>query len=217
VLQAEYKEFLALGHGDIFDLDITRAVVLDRFGEMKPPPWTLPGSDLSDYFNYNLDPESWRFYCSVIDAYRCDFGRTFLRRAFLQYLSFRHSVAVHPGAFGISSITLRPLSAERIGLACATAACILPEGTCVTHFEYPSTWHIFTLFRMASSGRLDKGCLKKLKCNIRVDRFFMRSSDVRQARIGESRTSLVMSRCGMHVVRSGLQQVSCFAGNSIVF
>lgn len=70
-MQAEYKEFLALGHGDIFDLDITRCVAVGPREDIRPAPWTLPGSDLSDYFNYNLDPESWRYYCAIIDAYRC--------------------------------------------------------------------------------------------------------------------------------------------------
>jgi len=70
-MQAEYKEFLALGHGDIFDLDITRCVAVGPREDIRPAPWTLPGSDLSDYFNYNLDPESWRYYCAIIDAFRC--------------------------------------------------------------------------------------------------------------------------------------------------
>jgi Fip1 motif len=71
VQQSEYKEFLALGHGDIFDLDITRTVTVDRNNEPRNPPWSLPGADLSDFFNYGMDPESWRFYCAIIEAYRC--------------------------------------------------------------------------------------------------------------------------------------------------
>jgi hypothetical protein len=70
-LQAEYKEFLALGHGDIFDLDVVRTVVIDKTGELRAPPWHFPGCDLSDYFNYGMDPESWRYYCAIIEAYRC--------------------------------------------------------------------------------------------------------------------------------------------------
>ena len=70
-MQAEYKEFLALGHGEIFDLDVMRTVVLDKMGEARPPPWHFPGCDLSDYFNYGMDPESWRFYCAIVAAFRC--------------------------------------------------------------------------------------------------------------------------------------------------
>ena len=70
-MQAEYKEFLALGHGDIFDLDVTRACALDRFGHPTQPPWTHHDTDLSDYFNYGMDLESWRYYKACVDAYKC--------------------------------------------------------------------------------------------------------------------------------------------------
>jgi hypothetical protein len=63
---------LALGHGDIFELDIVRAVAVDRFGNAQQPPWMMAGADLSDFFNYNLDGESWRYYCAAIAAYKCD-------------------------------------------------------------------------------------------------------------------------------------------------
>jgi hypothetical protein len=70
-LQAEYKEFLALGHGDIFELEILKAVSVDRFGNAQQPPWMVPGADLSDFFNYDMDMESWRYYCAAIIAYKC--------------------------------------------------------------------------------------------------------------------------------------------------
>lgn len=46
-------------------------MVLDKMGEARPPPWHFPGCDLSDYFNYGMDPESWRFYCAIVAAFRC--------------------------------------------------------------------------------------------------------------------------------------------------
>lgn len=38
----------------IFDLDIAA---------MHPKPWRLPGTDLSDYFNYGFDEITWEAYC----------------------------------------------------------------------------------------------------------------------------------------------------------
>jgi Fip1 motif len=70
-LQAEYKEFLALGHGDIFEMEVAKAMVMDRFGTPQQPPWMLPGADLSDFFNYGMDVDMWRFYCAAIVAYKC--------------------------------------------------------------------------------------------------------------------------------------------------
>lgn len=71
LVQAEYKEFLALGHGDIFEMEVDLTVVLDKAGEPRLPPWHFGGCDLSDYFNYGLDAETWRYYCAIVDAFRC--------------------------------------------------------------------------------------------------------------------------------------------------
>ena len=51
----EYKEFLQLGHGGVFDLDLDNVDVA---------PWRLPGADLSAYFNYGLNEHAWREYTS---------------------------------------------------------------------------------------------------------------------------------------------------------
>ena len=71
VLQPEYKEFLALGHGDVFELEVLKAVHVDRHGHVLPPPWVSPMADLSDFFNYGMDVETWRFYCAAIRAFKC--------------------------------------------------------------------------------------------------------------------------------------------------
>ena len=70
-MQAEYKEFLALGHGDIFEMEVLKAVAVDRYGTPLQPPWMMPGTDLSDFFNYDMDVDTWRFYCAAISAYKC--------------------------------------------------------------------------------------------------------------------------------------------------
>ena len=53
----EYKEFLQLGHGGVFDLDLDNVDVA---------PWRLPGADLSAYFNYGLNEHAWREYTSKV-------------------------------------------------------------------------------------------------------------------------------------------------------
>lgn len=73
-LQAEYKEFLALGHGDIYEMEILKAVAVDRFGNPQQPPWRHPGADISDFFNFGMDLDGWRAYCAAISAYKCAFA-----------------------------------------------------------------------------------------------------------------------------------------------
>lgn len=60
----EYREFLALGHGEIFSIDID--MVVDA-------PWRLPGIDPSDFFNYQLNERGWKQYMERIKQYRLEF------------------------------------------------------------------------------------------------------------------------------------------------
>lgn len=59
----EYKEFLQLGHGGIFDLDLDNIDVA---------PWRERGADVSSYFNYGLDERSWRKYIKSIRKSRLE-------------------------------------------------------------------------------------------------------------------------------------------------
>lgn len=61
----EYKEFLSLGHGEIFNLDLDRVV---------DAPWRLPGIDISDFFNYGMNHRAWKEYCQQIQQYREEFS-----------------------------------------------------------------------------------------------------------------------------------------------
>ncbi|KAK2077597.1 hypothetical protein QBZ16_004442 [Prototheca wickerhamii] len=65
VTPEEYKEFLSLGHGEIFNLDIDRVV---------DAPWRLPGIDISDFFNYGMNHRAWKEYCQQIQQYREEFS-----------------------------------------------------------------------------------------------------------------------------------------------
>ena len=53
---------MALGHGEIFTLDLDR--VIDA-------PWRNPTANPSDYFNYGMNERTWREYCRKVEQYRC--------------------------------------------------------------------------------------------------------------------------------------------------
>ena len=60
----EYKEFLALGHGDIFDIDTY--MVVDA-------PWRIPGIDPNDFFNYGQTEATWKGYCDRVKQFRLEY------------------------------------------------------------------------------------------------------------------------------------------------
>lgn len=49
----EYQEFITLGQGGIFDLDLDRVV---------QAPWKEPYSEMGAFFNYGMNPARWRAY-----------------------------------------------------------------------------------------------------------------------------------------------------------
>ena len=49
--------------GTFNDIPITELSI----EELKDKPWRLPGSDLSDYFNYGFNEITWRMYCSKFE------------------------------------------------------------------------------------------------------------------------------------------------------
>jgi len=59
----EYKEFLQLGHGGIFDLDLDCIDVA---------PWRQPSVEQSSYFNYGFDERKWRKYVKGIRKARME-------------------------------------------------------------------------------------------------------------------------------------------------
>jgi hypothetical protein len=60
----EYKEFLTLGHGEIFSIDLDSVI---------DPPWMLPGTDPSDFFNYGMSMTDWKNYQERVKQYRLEF------------------------------------------------------------------------------------------------------------------------------------------------
>ncbi|GAX76532.1 hypothetical protein CEUSTIGMA_g3978.t1 [Chlamydomonas eustigma] len=61
VLPDEYKEFLSLGHGEIFTLPIDKVV---------DAPWRQPFMDSSSFFNYDMNESGWKEYQRKIQQYR---------------------------------------------------------------------------------------------------------------------------------------------------
>lgn len=59
----EYKEFLHLGHGGIFDLDLNNVDML---------PWRVRGVEQDAYFNYGFNERNWREYTTEIRRARID-------------------------------------------------------------------------------------------------------------------------------------------------
>ncbi|KAJ6731762.1 FIP1[III]-LIKE PROTEIN [Salix purpurea] len=56
-------EFMLPSHKTIFDVDI------DGFEEK---PWKYSGVDVSDYFNFGLNEDSWKDYCKQLEQYRLE-------------------------------------------------------------------------------------------------------------------------------------------------
>ena len=59
----EYKEFLALGHGGIFDVDLDH---------IDCAPWRHAGTEPSDFFNYGMNETSWRAYAQQVRHVRME-------------------------------------------------------------------------------------------------------------------------------------------------
>ncbi|XWS17767.1 hypothetical protein CRYUN_Cryun33cG0095900 [Craigia yunnanensis] len=56
-------EFTLPSHKTIFDVNI------DSFDEK---PWKYPGADLSDFFNFGLNEDSWKDYCKQLEQHRLE-------------------------------------------------------------------------------------------------------------------------------------------------
>lgn len=61
----EYREFLSLGHGDIFDIDLDSVV---------DAPWRIPGIDPGDFFNYGMTEQGWKDYLARVYRFRQEFA-----------------------------------------------------------------------------------------------------------------------------------------------
>ena len=60
----EYREFLSLGHGDIYDINLDYVV---------DPPWQFPGIDPSDFFNFGMNETTWKEYTDRVKQFRMEY------------------------------------------------------------------------------------------------------------------------------------------------
>merc|ERR1712227_146259 len=66
----EYKEFLKLGFGDIFNLNLDK--VID-----KNKNWLDPLSDSTDFFNYGHTLDTWKVFCRRVHFFRTELLHSF--------------------------------------------------------------------------------------------------------------------------------------------
>ncbi|EFJ41031.1 hypothetical protein VOLCADRAFT_107867 [Volvox carteri f. nagariensis] len=62
----EYRAFLSLGHGEIYELDLDRIIPHEA-------SWRNPSANPADYFNYDMNETSWRQYCARVRTFRDTF------------------------------------------------------------------------------------------------------------------------------------------------
>ncbi|XP_048127173.1 uncharacterized protein LOC115739078 isoform X2 [Rhodamnia argentea] len=78
----DYKEVSCMVHacappklavpqkGHSFSLPWYRNILDVNIDALKEKPWRCPGVDITDYFNFGLDEESWKRYCSSLEQVR---------------------------------------------------------------------------------------------------------------------------------------------------
>ena len=63
----EWNSFMALGFGDIYDIDLDRVLPQQR-------QWDFPGAVRGDFFNFGLNKAGWQAYCETIQQFRRTYG-----------------------------------------------------------------------------------------------------------------------------------------------
>ncbi|KAK9070432.1 hypothetical protein SSX86_010834 [Deinandra increscens subsp. villosa] len=53
-----------------FSLPRARNILDVNIDVFEHKPWKHPGADLTDYFNFGFDEDSWKLYCNQVDEYR---------------------------------------------------------------------------------------------------------------------------------------------------
>ncbi|XP_015059314.1 FIP1[III]-like protein [Solanum pennellii] len=60
----------AAQNGQSFSLPRSRNILDVNIDMFEKKPWRYPGSDLTDYFNFGFDEDSWKQYCNCLDEHR---------------------------------------------------------------------------------------------------------------------------------------------------
>ncbi|XP_027121009.1 uncharacterized protein [Coffea arabica] len=64
------KNSLVPQRGHNFSLPRSRTIIDVNIDAFEWKPWRHPGADITDFFNFGLDEDSWKCYCSCLDGYR---------------------------------------------------------------------------------------------------------------------------------------------------
>ncbi|KAJ8539791.1 hypothetical protein K7X08_014043 [Anisodus acutangulus] len=60
----------AAQNGQNFSLPRSRTILDVNIDMFEKKPWWYPGADLTDYFNFGFDEDSWKQYCDCLDKHR---------------------------------------------------------------------------------------------------------------------------------------------------
>ncbi|KAK4354969.1 hypothetical protein RND71_027163 [Anisodus tanguticus] len=60
----------AAQNGQNFSLPLSRTILDVNIDMFEKKPWWYPGADLTDYFNFGFDEDSWKQYCNCLDKHR---------------------------------------------------------------------------------------------------------------------------------------------------
>ncbi|OIT32988.1 PREDICTED: FIP1[III]-like protein [Nicotiana attenuata] len=60
----------AAQNGQSFSLPRSRNILDMNIDMFEKKPWRYPGADLTDYFNFGFDEDSWKQYCNCLDKHR---------------------------------------------------------------------------------------------------------------------------------------------------
>ncbi|KAL4579254.1 hypothetical protein LXL04_015392 [Taraxacum kok-saghyz] len=56
--------------GQRFSLPWSRSILDVNIDVFEQKPWKHPGADITNYFNFGLDEDSWKLYCNQLDEFR---------------------------------------------------------------------------------------------------------------------------------------------------
>ncbi|XP_023765690.1 FIP1[III]-like protein isoform X1 [Lactuca sativa] len=57
-------------HAQRFSLPWSRSILDVNIDVFEQKPWKHPGADITDYFNFGLNEDTWKLYCNQVDEYR---------------------------------------------------------------------------------------------------------------------------------------------------
>lgn len=84
----------AIPGGCGFSLPRYRTILDVNIDAFEQKPWRRPGVDITDFFNFGFDEQSWKDYCNSVDQFR---QQTLVRNRFPAYKSSKYNQAHEAG------------------------------------------------------------------------------------------------------------------------